>query len=517
MKTHSDGYVYRFIPCGYVPSRNDTVLTWVRHKTAAERLSAKPYLVCTATENGAYIDAPDRELYIDRAAHHSDSARPLRNWDECLSSSYMYQLGDDYPNDHFMINHTSFSARENELALRTDWLQSIQTNKTIICDSGGFQLRSGKEYWIDPEKLVNFYNAFVDQGVTLDIPIPTFDRELLTRMLKVMRKNSKFILKRLDPEVELANVAHGIDADDFMFIRERLYEDERMQILCIPSSVIIPDIKSVDRLTYHLTHGQRYRQYHLLGVYNMTWLSLAIKTIVEFNKTLAKPLLLTSDASSSIYSASALRYHKQPMPYKSVSRWPVGNMAPVIGTYNLPSKVLPCNCPVCSTIKYMDVFNVLGDINIATLLTRHNEIETIQWTRLMCEAAVAMDSKDYLAFCLEQNQSKDRRSIIEAFAYLEMFLQEGADAAAWEKTHKKYSHRISTLFAAKVDETILFDTSHDGLAPNEDIDGLTRHLDAVLRRYERFYATGKRPKVPKKDGPSFFSMMGATGGALQNK
>lgn len=511
MALNYDGYQYRFYLCGYVPSRNDNTMIWTRQKSSREQSKSKTQLTCVSTETGAYIDAPDREIYLDRAAHVSDSDRPLRNWDECVSMSMLYHLGNDYPNDRLMINHTSFSAKENELGMRSKWLGDIQTKKTVICDSGGFQLRSGKEFWIDPQHLTNFYNSFVDEGVTLDVPIPTFNRELLTRMLRVQKNNSKYLLKHLDKEVRLANVAHGTDYDDFMFVRERLWEDKRMQILCIPSSVIIPDIKSIDRLCYHLSHGQRYKQYHLLGVYNMTWLSLAIKLIVEYNKANGTDILLTSDASSSIYSASALRYHKQVMPYKSVTRWPVGQMAPVVGKFNLPSKHLACQCAVCASVKYMDVFNIIGDINVAAGLTRHNEIETIHWTRLMCEAAAAMDTKDYMRFVIEQQQSKSKRSIIESFAYMEMFLQEG-----WDKTHAKYKHRIATLYGAAPERTELYDTSHDGVLPNEDINALNQHLSDVLKRYERFYKTGKRPKVPAKTaGGSFFSMMGATGSALK--
>lgn len=511
--TLSNGYVYSFYPCGYVPMRTDNTMIWVRYKTAAERAKARPVISGYATEVGAYVDTPDRELYIDRSAHVSDGDRPLRNWDECISLSMLYHVGDDYPNDRFMINHTSFSLKENELGMRSKWLNDIQTNKTVICDSGGFQLRSGKEFWIDPEDLASFYNSFVDEGVTLDIPIPTYNRELLTRMLKVQEKNSKFLMKHVDRNVRIANVAHGIDYADFSFVRERLFEDEEMDILCIPSSHILPDIKSIDRLTYHLTHGMRYRQYHLLGVYNMTWLSLAIKLMVEFNKTQKEPILLTSDASSSIYSASSLRYHKQVMPYKSVSRWPIGLMAPAGGKQNMPSKVLPCSCPICNAVKYIDAINVLGDINIAALLTRHNEIETVQWTKLMCEAAVTMDMKDYLAFCLAQNQSKDKRSITEAFEYLTVFLNEG-----WEKAHKKFAHRIQTLYnQPKIAREALYEGSRDdGLHENEDVNALNKHLSNVLQRYERFYKTGKKPKLDKGKGKSFHQLISGSN-ALQSK
>lgn len=511
-KKYNDHYQYQFYPCGYTPLRNDCFGIWVRHKTAREREVANPELTAVATETGAYVDAPDRELYFDRTGHISDNARPLRNWDEYISLSYMYEMGNAYPNDRFMINHTAMTSREHKYNWRSQLLDGIQTNKTIICDSGGFQLASGKEVWVDPEDLVNFYNEYIDEGVTLDIPIRTYDRELLRRMLIVLKKNSKFIIERLDPDIRLANVAHGFDYDDFIYVRENLWEDERMDILCIPSSRVLPDIQSIDRLCYHISHGMQYKQYHLLGIYNMTWLSLAIKFIYEYNKVKGTNILLTSDASSSIYSASALRYHKQPMPYKSVSRWPIGKMAPVSGNYNLPSKILPCNCPVCSAVKYQDVFNVLSDVNVAAPLTRHNEIETIHWTRLMCEAAATMDVKTYLDFCIEQQSSREKRSMTEAFSYMEMFFAEGADAKAWKKTHAKYRHRISTLFSThKPEADMLFETSRDFLLPNEDIDNLNKHLDTVLKRYEKFHRTGKKPKIVKSGNKSFFNLLGANG------
>jgi len=514
MPVNHNDYVYRFCLCGYVPLRNDTSALWVRYKSGHEQAKAEPIITCVATETGAYVDTPNRELYFDRAFATSNSARPLRNWDECIHTGFLYHTGNDYSCDRLMINHTAFSAREEEMALRTGWLDEIQTDKIVICDSGGFQLRSGKEFWIDPEKLTEFYNDNVDEGVTLDVPIPTYDRDLLKRMLKIQAKNSKLILSGLDKNVRLMNVAHGVDYSDFMFVRERLHEDERMDILCIPSSVIIPDIKSIDRLAYHLTHGQTYKQYHLLGVYNTTWLSLAIKLVTEWNKQVKQPILLTSDASSSIYSASTLRWHKQVVPYRSVSRWPIGFQAPAIGRALLPSKTLSCPCPVCSAIHYSDVFNLLSDINIAAPLTRHNEFETVQWTRLMCEAAATLDTKDYIQLCLEQlGGARDKRATLEAFAYMEMFLQEG-----WDKTHAKYRHRVSALFAPKTKETVLFDTSHDGLAPNEDIGALNQHLSDVLTRYEKYHSTGKKPKLPKsKNGKSFFGMMGSNSAQLQAK
>lgn len=517
MASYLDNYHYSFYPCGYTPLRNDTNMLWVRYKTAAERSSACPVVTATATETGAYIDAPDREIYVDRYAHVSDNDRPLRNWDECTSLSYLYQLGNDYPNDRFMINHTTMTAKEKRGNWRTEVLDPLQSNKTIICDSGGFQLSSGKEVWVDPEDLAEFYNANIDEGVTLDIPIRTYNRELLVRMLAVQKANSKMLIEGLEPEVRLANVVHGFDYQDFTFIREHLWENERMDILCIPSSRVLPDIKSIDRLIYHMTHGMEYKQYHLLGIYNMTWLSLAIKFIYEWNKLKNKNILLTSDASSSIYSASALRYHKQPMPYRSVSRWPIGKMAPVSGDYNLTSKILPCQCGVCNVIKYQDVFNVLGDVHVAAMLTRHNEIETIHWTRLMCEAAATMDTKTYLAFCLSQNQSKDKRSIQDAFLYMEHFFNEGADANAWKKTHAKYRHKINTLFNIKVDKEQLFDSSRDLMLENEDISSLNKHLDVVLKRYERFHRTGKKPKVLEKNRKSFFALLGANSTGVEAK
>jgi hypothetical protein len=493
--TFNSDFTYQFYPCGYIPTRADNQLLWVRYKTQKERAKASKFFEASATALGVYIDTPDRELYFDRAGHMSNHDRPLRNWDKCVSLGLHWATSNDIPGDRFMINHTSYTSRDHKMRLRSDFPKHIQTKKIVICDSGGFQLRSGKESWIDPEGLAKFYTDYVDEGVTLDIPIPTYNRELLTRMLKVQENNSKVLLENVGPDVRLANVAHGLDYNDFMFVRENLWEDERMDMLCIPSSVMMPELKSIDRLLYHITHGMKYRQYHLLGIYQTSWLSIAIKAVVEYNKISGrKPILLTSDASSGIYSANALRYHRQPVPYRSVARWAIGTVVEAGGHQHSPHNTLTCQCMVCSNVKYTDVFKLAGDINTSTWLTRHNEQETIRWARMMEDAAIAMPTKDYIQFCLTQIPVKGKNSVIEAFKYLEMFLQEG-----WEATHKKFKHKLATLFNAPRKQS-LYEVGHDGLAENENVTTLHKHLDDVLRRYERFHKTGKRPTNVGKKG-----------------
>lgn len=501
----NSAFTYQFYPCGYIPSRADNQLLWVRYKTRAERAEASRDFMAYATELGVYIDTPDRQLYFDRAGHMSNEDRPLLNWDKCVCVGLQWSTSNDIPGDRYMINHTAYTSRDNKMRLRSDIPKHMQTNKTVICDSGGFQLRSGKEFWIDPEELAQFYNDYVDEGVTLDVPIPTYNRELLTRMLGVQKSNSQTLIRNVNKHVKIANVAHGIDYDDFIFVRERLWEDPRMDILCIPSSVMIPELKSIDRLLYHITHGQHYRQYHMLGIYQTSWLSIAIKAVVEFNKISGRPpILLTSDASSGIYSANALRYHRQPVPYKQVSRWAIGTVVDAGGHNHGVHKTLTCGCPVCENVKYTDIFKLAGDINTSTWLTRHNEQETIRWARMMEDAAIHMPTKDYIKFCLTQIPIRGKRSVLDAFEYLEVFLQDG-----WDAAHKKYRHKLTSLFNAKIKQK-LYEGSHDGLGENENVTNLHKHLNEVLTRYERYHKTGKKPKENKKKGKVLSGVGNAT-------
>ena len=170
---------YRFYPCAYVPTRVDAYGLYFRHKTAKE-IRQFEHFTSYATPHGAYVDCPDRELYFCRNMHIVDHDRPLRNWDGCLMLSWYYNVGNDYRGDRFMVNHTAFSGADNRMRkFDPGILPEIFSDRIVICDSGGFQLRTGNQSFIDPVELAEFYSEYVDEGVTLDIPIVTYERSLV--------------------------------------------------------------------------------------------------------------------------------------------------------------------------------------------------------------------------------------------------------------------------------------------------------------------------------------------------
>jgi hypothetical protein len=68
-----------------------------------------------------------------------------------------------------------------------------------------------------------------------------------------------------------------------------------------------------------------------------------------------------------------------------------------------------------------------------------------------------------------------------------------------------------------MDKDQLFESSRDVMLENEDVSSLNKHLDVVLKRYEKFHRTGKKPKMVEKNRQSFFSLLGANSTGVESK
>src|SRR5882672_10224435 len=80
----------------------------------------------------------------------------------------------------------------------------------LFADSGGFQIRQGVTDFVDPDVLVDFYNASTDVGIGLDVPMPAaLYPKYLERMSHVTSRNNKYIKDRLTSGVSLYDLNHG--------------------------------------------------------------------------------------------------------------------------------------------------------------------------------------------------------------------------------------------------------------------------------------------------------------------
>ena len=88
----------------------------------------------------------------------------------------------------------------------------------MLCDSGGWQIKSGASDYVDPHKVIEVYNACADAGMALDYP-PRRDVDTTSEVFRILAKiqkghNAIFLAKRREG-LELINVAHGVTGDQW--------------------------------------------------------------------------------------------------------------------------------------------------------------------------------------------------------------------------------------------------------------------------------------------------------------
>jgi queuine/archaeosine tRNA-ribosyltransferase len=371
-----------------------------------------------------WIKTPDRELILVK--NRDLIFHPMgENFDEYVDLNiYSEAVTSAIGTDIYMLNYTAYGADSDvsPCARRNGRNPNIE-QPYILADSGGFQVYSGVRDYIDPKAVVEWYNENVDWGMVLDIPPIFFDAEYLDRSANIQKANIKVMLENKAPNVELINVIHG-----------RTY-DQRMEFL---KKIDTPDI---DRVAFGGYRGsvvsctadalqifsgkRKFKHYHILGVYNLLKLIPIIKMA---NTKMLKKTLITSDATTPIQSAVNKMYHHQQSIFEPAKRIPIGHK---IAVYN-PYTYLPCQCPVCSSIKYLNILGFLDGQLAASLISLHNIYEINRYTKMMEDLAKNADDKEYKT--IVKHQLKSRAS--ETLAALDLI---SAYIDNPDKALKKYS------------------------------------------------------------------------------
>lgn len=345
------------------------------------------------------LRTPDRDLLLASDAHAFNSNRPMNeNYDEVAHYSNFHKVNQGLGVDHVMVNYPQHLPKIHQSPRHRRADSPRRDGATVLADSGGFQILTGQIEFLDPAQVAAWYNENTDIGVALDIPIPTSgdakqDTERLLRSANVQRMNTEMMSQHLDPRVRLMNLIHGHSFDDYQKFRAVVERPDITGDLCISDvyhGTIIQTMRDVLSVMYS---GQRYKRYHLLGVYNIPML---LPTIWAAARMREKGLIehLSSDASTHIQSATVHMMHLQRVPDKPPERMILGIANP--NNHASVHRLLPCGCPVCSRVKYADIFGVLPGAISTFLLLMHNQWEIVRYTKMMDEYARTLPIEDYL-------------------------------------------------------------------------------------------------------------------------
>lgn len=388
-----------------------------------------------------HVRLPDRELIItndnDRLGGTS-----IYNWDECIPVSPFHKTINNFDFDPIiMINYVEHYGRMDRSNASCQ-KGCIPNTPKIICDSGGFQIMQGRVDYIDPKNLAKFYNRNADMGIILDIPLYRgVDNDLLVRSAKIQKKNTKKLLENIDDTVELINVCHGYSIDKYMRFLD-IVTVEEIDRLCI-GGLYMKDLLSglsefihiVDKWKHH------YKHFHILGVYNVSVLSC----FIYLAEKVYPDILVTADASTPLQSARNGLYHFQREFNKPLERLQIGSRHNKL-TYFNKYRTLPCGCPICRAIKYMDVFSFLLSNPMIRALTFHN---TIEITRSLGSIAQIARSTEFLEYrkVMEQILSThtNKEEAQRGFDFIEMYLEHGIEKAEKLCQTQKYQGVFDTI------------------------------------------------------------------------
>ncbi len=310
---------------------------------------------------------PDRELVIVKNSQDSDAFYPYGDsFDEYVdlslyNDSVCKNLGIDYIMTNFVHNNNASANRLRSTKSPEDRIQ-------VMSDSGGLQLARGLKGIINPRDLVEFYNRNVDAGMVLDLPLFFNDAEILKKAALQQRENTDVMMK-YNKGVDLINIIHGRTEDERTRYRD-IVEDKRIDRIALGGMGKFKPVAGLNIL-YDIIEGrQAYKQHHILGVYSSLLIPLLVKVSNSYTD-----VHITCDSTSHIQSAVNKAYHHQFDVYRKMDRVPIGDRKSMRNA----TRYLPCQCKVCTTLKYTDMLAYGANSHLSELFAVHNGAEMARY------------------------------------------------------------------------------------------------------------------------------------------
>ncbi len=222
----------------------------------------------------------------------------------------------------------------------------VRANSYVLQDSGGFQLVSGVEDFIDPAMVARKHYLYADSGVSLDLPVSGInDKKFALAAAKMLVANTRIILDNSGP-AKVMNVCHGATLE----IRSAFIDEvvkEPGDSLCIAGlrKGATQHENDFDRsspvafashiLLALLKTEKLYQHYHVLGVATPWQMAIIALAANVFQK------VITSDSASHSLAAKSgiLVDYAGQQAFKLAGRQ--------VDSYS-PNY---CSCPMCVELK----------------------------------------------------------------------------------------------------------------------------------------------------------------------
>jgi hypothetical protein len=391
------------------------------------------------------VECPDRDLLIVDNHNRAYPYYPSEGtWDEYLDMSPFNQFSvADWGLDFFMVNYLQniekASAASPNMRQHQPWTKGTPK---IISDSGGFQILTERTEYINPIELVRWYNTNCDLGMILDIPSGLLDKETGRLLNEIQAKNTEIMMRHKSPELRLVNIFHGNSLKEKIESR-KIVERDDIDILAIAGSYLDTVFTSIANMLHIALHGQKYKHYHVLGVSNF------IQTILMMRAAAYDFVpLLTSDSSTAIQAAKNKQFFYRTTVYNNIGHMDIGDRQNHPSSHN----VLPCSCPVCSRVRYLDVLSSIESETVRMALAMHNTIAYLEHSKAMFDVTRTTTTKELKEIIRQQLGT--RKTVKEVYACLE-FLDVVKESGIKEAMHR---YRAYTEGYSLVSKTLMGDS-----------------------------------------------------------
>lgn len=428
-----------------------------------------------------YYECPDRDILITSDIFLQDPVFSAgQAWDQIVTPSvYNYNLYDHSQLPYFMCNFTDVASLENGCNLRAQ-ADRLPTDPVIVSDSGGFQMLTGVEDFIDPVRLTQWASAHADLLMALDVPCDHQDMPLdkLKALAHLQNLNTDVILANKSDRLSLINILHGGTPEKLDAYR-KIVERKHLTKIALGGNPRNP-ISFADRTMHVLAQGQLYEHMHVLGV-----LTPKLVALMAYAARSPRANQITSDSSSATLSATNLAFATwdadSPLNYTQFKKR---------YDYNLPSikNILPCNCPTCTAIKYADVIGTCSNAGRfdAGALTAHNLYVSIAYSQFLSEQIVDTSSNHARKFIQHHfRKDKNLNDLLTAVDYIE-----AVNTTSYEKARHKFRSVVNKAFNSRpsnlveTQDNCHFDIQVEQEAPVISISRYNHILDLYRNYYK---------------------------------
>ena len=314
----------------------------------------------------------------------------------------------------------------------------------MLADSGGAQIKLRTATYVDPEHVIESFNACADYGMALDIaPRPDIDnsnKSVLTILARLQKKNNELFAARRRPDLGLLNVAHGTMPDDFRLWIDIVKDPVNFQGWAIGRDAEISNVLMGAAILYREYGLKDANQWlHLFGVSGpvqipaMAWLGKYIP-------------LLTSDSSSYLEGCRRRTYFLnnggkiQSIPLGTGIHCNFENSG-----YSRES-MLPCSCEFCSEMKYFGAFASPGFDSSFPMIIAHNLVVIKQVAAQWNTLAQKMELSDYVKLVKSKMGAKSANLI----QYLDCCINDGPEYA--NKQFNQFINGGGGMYRANIEE-----------------------------------------------------------------